>query len=547
MANEDLVMQFMKDINELRAEIKRLSVNQPIYDIANENTPTQLAADQDDYSIGNYDTLRMSSSSGVSISGMDGGVKGRFLRIFNVGSYPILLLHENSSSSAANRFHFEDGVSARIDPDASLTIYYDSTSSRWRDGCNLFPGAVGDGTTDDTDALQAMIDSGFCFIPCTDSFYKITQPLIVPSCCTIISNGAHIKNTATSAPSGWGGASGYWDNVFSVGNYGGETSDTYGPLWVLTFYGVAATSMGEVEITFDNAGDLANFSVGDIVFIRSGATFADLIDGKSIPLYVMTNQVVAVGASSITVKYPLNHDFDATSSIATAAETFTGLDGNTSYIAENVYIRGLKLESVHSNNWSVIHLSCFHTYLDDLELIGTSSGLGANPCAFSEMTNIRVNGISVAKVAATDPCINPVFEIAHLSNNVHLQNITVQRGQISFNECGSFVTMDGFWLGDGYVYIGRKYRVSVVNGSVINSCDNAALAAVAFANSDGNVAENVYVGNAVNNGIRIDDNTDACRIINCEAQSVGGGYFGFIVEVGATNSIVEHNVGTVGP
>jgi len=142
MADNDLMMQLIKDINELRAEIKRLSVNQPIYDVANENTPAQLTTNQNNYDIGNYDILRMSSSVAVSITGFTGGVKGRLLRIFNVGSYAITLVYQSASSSAANRFRFANGTSAIIVPDSNVTLYYDSTLQRWVAGDRITSGTV---------------------------------------------------------------------------------------------------------------------------------------------------------------------------------------------------------------------------------------------------------------------------------------------------------------------------------------------------------------------------------------------------------------------
>jgi len=87
-------------------------------------------------------------------------------------------------------------------------------------------GAVGDGTTDDTVAIQAAIDAGgTVFIPATDNYYKTTTVLKVPSDVKIIGTGekSFIRNTATSAPAGWGGAAVFWSNVFTAGNWGAET------------------------------------------------------------------------------------------------------------------------------------------------------------------------------------------------------------------------------------------------------------------------------------------------------------------------------------
>ena len=103
-----------------------------IYDVVNENTPSQITADQNDYSIGLYEVLRLSSSAAYTITGFSGGVKGRSLEIFNVGSFNITLAYQSASSIAANRLDMPSGEKVVLYPQSGIRLYYDSTISRWK-------------------------------------------------------------------------------------------------------------------------------------------------------------------------------------------------------------------------------------------------------------------------------------------------------------------------------------------------------------------------------------------------------------------------------
>lgn len=110
-----------------------LSFDGPIY-FNGAITPTIIASDQDDYTPpGNYagaNTLRLSSSSNVNITGLAGGSSGRTLIVHNIGSFNITLPTGSTSSSAANRFAFPGPITLR--PNDDVVIQYDALSSLWR-------------------------------------------------------------------------------------------------------------------------------------------------------------------------------------------------------------------------------------------------------------------------------------------------------------------------------------------------------------------------------------------------------------------------------
>jgi hypothetical protein len=100
-------------------------------------TPSQITSDQNDYNptgLSTASTLRLdtdaNSGAGRSITGLAGGADGRIIIIHNVGSNPLRLKSENVGSSASNRFSF--AVDIVLGSKRSVTLQYDSTSSRWR-------------------------------------------------------------------------------------------------------------------------------------------------------------------------------------------------------------------------------------------------------------------------------------------------------------------------------------------------------------------------------------------------------------------------------
>jgi len=135
--HDDILLRLIKDVSYIRSILNKIVVNLPLFDIANENTPTQLTANQNDYVIGNYDVLRLTSDADRTITGLRRGVKGRSLQIFNVGNFVITLAHQSASSTAEYRFAFATGTNHIILPGSSIKVYYDSTQERWIEGTKL--------------------------------------------------------------------------------------------------------------------------------------------------------------------------------------------------------------------------------------------------------------------------------------------------------------------------------------------------------------------------------------------------------------------------
>lgn len=139
---QSLIHELVRRVDNLEKWTRGEIAISPLFDIQNENTPAALTGNENNYDIGFYDTLRMSSTLAVTITGLLRGKKGRVLRIFNVGSYPITLSHLSGSSAAANQFKFSNAQSAVIPPSSNIALYYDSTNSKWIGGDTASSGAV---------------------------------------------------------------------------------------------------------------------------------------------------------------------------------------------------------------------------------------------------------------------------------------------------------------------------------------------------------------------------------------------------------------------
>ena len=194
--HDDLLLRLVKEVNDIKAALRRTVANLPLFDIANENTPPQLTASQNDYAPGNYDVLLLQGSKVVSITGIRGGVKGRSLRLFNIGDYSIMIPHESNTSDAANRFRLQQGTNpiylASIEPNTNIQFYYLSSEQRW---VALTQAATYNIGSDWSAQTAASFSNDICYSPELDLFVAIGN-----SVCMTSQNGA--AWTSQTIPSG---------------------------------------------------------------------------------------------------------------------------------------------------------------------------------------------------------------------------------------------------------------------------------------------------------------------------------------------------------
>jgi hypothetical protein len=105
------------------------------FSLLNEVTAPIILADQDDYAPAGFadaSVLRISTDAARNITGLAGGSAGRTLLLLNVGGFTITLKHESGSSTAANRFTFENAADVEITSGGGILLTYSAASSRWR-------------------------------------------------------------------------------------------------------------------------------------------------------------------------------------------------------------------------------------------------------------------------------------------------------------------------------------------------------------------------------------------------------------------------------
>jgi hypothetical protein len=97
-------------------------------------SPAQITAWENNYNPASWAStvgvLRIDSNQFHFLSGLTATTDGHTVRIFNTGSYPIGLYNQNTDSTAANRFAFDDH-DVIILPKQSVELYYDGTAARW--------------------------------------------------------------------------------------------------------------------------------------------------------------------------------------------------------------------------------------------------------------------------------------------------------------------------------------------------------------------------------------------------------------------------------
>ena len=96
-------------------------------------SPTQIVANTNDYAPTGFATasvLRISTDAARNITGLAAGTDGRIIIIHNIGAFPITLTNQDALSLVGNRFLF--GANFILQPEESIELRYDATSTKWR-------------------------------------------------------------------------------------------------------------------------------------------------------------------------------------------------------------------------------------------------------------------------------------------------------------------------------------------------------------------------------------------------------------------------------
>ena len=200
-------------------------------------------------------------------------------------------------------------------------------------------GAVGDGVTDDTAAIQAAVDYAYAngkdvvYPADIPAFYNVTVNIVCPPGVSHRGLGgyAKIKNLNT------GGASIMDRAVFLIGNLALQLTE------LLTVYDCGTVAAGN-EVTLTTPADAANFSVGDQVATMS--TAFRLVLGLKLNEYMHLNRVKAINGAVITLEYPI--DVSYAGGLARLASVSSSLGTPIDiplYFIENCVFENLDIEA----------------------------------------------------------------------------------------------------------------------------------------------------------------------------------------------------------
>lgn len=99
-------------------------------------SPAVLGVDQNDYNPGPCRYLLVTTDpemgDNLNFTGLLAGVDGQELVIINQTGSTLTLVHQSSSSTAANRFLCSTGSSMVLSLNARSSLVYDATAQRWR-------------------------------------------------------------------------------------------------------------------------------------------------------------------------------------------------------------------------------------------------------------------------------------------------------------------------------------------------------------------------------------------------------------------------------
>ena len=91
-----------------------------------------LTTNYNDYALTNKNVFVLTADAdGRTITGISGGEDGKCIRVLNSGTKTIILSHQSSSSSAANRIIVSFAADFTLMPNEFVDLYYDGTNSRW--------------------------------------------------------------------------------------------------------------------------------------------------------------------------------------------------------------------------------------------------------------------------------------------------------------------------------------------------------------------------------------------------------------------------------
>ena len=289
-------------------------------------------------------------------------------------------------------------------------------------------GAKGDGSTDDTAAIQAAVTaSGSVYFWLTTSYYKTTAAITIPSNTTIDSNFATIKNTnAGSTFSAAGTTSGAWTTSAAITRYATSVAFNEATLGLLA---------GNMVMFYDSS----KYEVNEIISINAGT-------------------------KTIYLKYPAMHAYATATCYLVSPVENIGIRNITVSNASGPGIsltrcRGVELDNITENDVYLAGISlnqCWRSSIDRADIRNVGSVTPSNSILLTGCKNVKI----------TDPMIT------HSSSGV--EAILFYRTTSQCTVTGGTIAGTAS-LATGGIGIGMSEECSYnnINGVTIENCTKA--------------------------------------------------------------------------
>jgi len=269
----------------------------------------------------------------------------------------------------------------------------------------LWGGAKGDGVQDEVTFIQTALDylegigGGVLYLPA--GTYNISDHILMRDNTVLRGDGDStiISNTNLSTGLFWSTTS------ILFGTYTGIDGVT--DVFSEAGYDIQDASMGDNYVTLDTLGDASAFAVGDLIAVLDGQRSNSGKRAGAAPQladYYLSSVIVKVTkiiGAQVFFEQPLRDDYvtDATafgSPVVKVLNTGTlspGQNAEIPYCISNAGIENLRLETTsdaYDKGWGYgIYVSAYKSWIRNVSM-KTGTGIGADPSAYCEFTDIRI-------------------------------------------------------------------------------------------------------------------------------------------------------------